>query len=124
MNPEDWRSGIALIDHHLLNNESSKALALSEKLKDFYPENAQIGLRHAEVLLTADKHHEALIFLEQFNLLPFEGSTEGKKIYSTICIQLALKSFKKKDYQRGYYLCKKGKTLATKSRRWQTLSYR
>ena len=109
MNPEDWRAGIALIDYHLLNNESSKALALSEKLKDFYPENAQIGLRHAQALLKAEKHHEALIFLEQFNLLPFEGSTEGKNIYSTICIQLALKSFKKKDYQAATTYAKKAK---------------
>ena len=109
MEPEDWRAGIALIDHYLLNNEGLKAVGLSEKLKDLYPENAQIGIRYAEALLKVEKPHEALIFLEQFNLLPFEGSTEGKKIYNNVCIQLALKSFKMKDYQEAITYAKKAK---------------
>ncbi len=109
LNPDDWRTALALSNNYSTNNETSKAIAIGEKFIKLYPENSQIGMNYASVLLKDKQYLNALNFLEGFNILPFEGSTEGKKIYTLVCIKLALQSYNNKNYEEVIMYAEKAK---------------
>ncbi|WP_347921980.1 DUF5107 domain-containing protein [Pontimicrobium sp. SW4] len=109
LNPNDWRTALALSNNHLINNETSKAIEIGEKFIKLFPENSHIGMNYTSALLQDKQYLNALKFLENFNILPFEGSTEGKKIYSLVCIKLALQAYNQKEYDKTIDYAEKAK---------------
>ncbi|MCB0461463.1 MAG: DUF5107 domain-containing protein [Flavobacteriaceae bacterium] len=109
LGPNDWRTALALSNNYLTADETSKAIAIGEKFIQSFPENSQIGMNYTSALLKDKQYLKALTFLENFNILPFEGSTEGKKIYTLVCIKLALKSYSQKQYEDAIMYAEKAK---------------
>lgn len=105
----NWRTALALSNNYLSNNEISKAIILGEKFIKLFPENSQIGMNYTLALLQDQQYLNALTFLENINILPFEGSTEGKNIYTTICIKLAVKAYHNGKYANAIKYAEKAK---------------
>ncbi|PTM08106.1 MAG: DUF5107 domain-containing protein [Bacteroidetes bacterium] len=105
----NWRTALALSKNYLASKETSKAIEIGEKFIKLFPENSQIGMNYTSALLQDEQYLNALNFLEKFNILPFEGSTEGKKIYTLVCIKLALKAHEQKQYNEAIAYAEKAK---------------
>lgn len=99
LEPERWRTGVALSELLIANGESENAVEICRKLVPDNRENAKLGLTYASALYKSGQYVECLAFLEDFELLPYEGSVDGKLMYNEVCVKLAIQSIKKKRYR-------------------------
>ena len=109
LDSNNWRTALTLSNHYLTNNETSKAISIGEKFMKLFPENSQIGMNYTSAMLQDKQYLNALNFLENFNILPFEGSTEGKNIYTLVCIKLAIQAYNQRDYSNAIMYSEKAK---------------
>ena len=85
--------------------ESAKKLARETFKK--YPEKSVIGMFYAKTLLKLEEYKTCFNFLEGFEVLPFEGATEGRNIYHETCIRLSVAALNKKNYSQAIQYAKK-----------------
>jgi len=109
LNSEDWRTALQLSRSFEETKEIAQAITLIKKFTSMYPENSQIGLQYVSLLNKDKQYKESLEFLENFEILPFEGSTEGKVAYTQTCIKLALKSLQDKMHDDAISYAEKAK---------------
>lgn len=95
--PSDWRTWSKLIDYYNNNELYSKAIVLSDEAYNRFKNNFIIGLLHAKTCLYADHLEDCLTVLSGLQILPFEGSTQGKQIYEQAWLLSALKEFNNKN---------------------------
>jgi len=109
LNNRDWRSAYALINFKLDQKKYPSALELAKNSLSAFPDHPKIGMSYAKSLLSTGKYRECVNFLEQFRILPFEGSTESRKIYHEACIREALSAFQQNKYNEATNFGKKAK---------------
>jgi tetratricopeptide (TPR) repeat protein len=109
INGEDWRLNRDLIDFYIRTNDLEKAERLALKFHRRYPENSQFGMTYAKNLMAQKKYSKCLSFLEKFNVLPYEGATEGRNIYHETCLRLAFDCLKKGNYSKAISYGQKAK---------------
>lgn len=76
---------------------------------DSHPELSAVGLCYAQCLSDERKYLKAIEFLENYELLPFEGATIGRDLYNEVCIRSAILTLKNKRYNTSIKLAKKAK---------------
>ena len=101
LDPEDWRSALAITKVYLKTNQVEKAVKLSKEFQLKYPEQASLGLCYAQALMANHDYSKAFNFLEQYELLPFEGATIGRDIYHEACLRLSFKALENGKYQKA-----------------------
>ncbi|UJH92687.1 DUF5107 domain-containing protein [Antarcticibacterium sp. 1MA-6-2] len=106
---KNWRVQLALIEHYMETNQWKAAKKLTKKALSKNPEKAVLGMRYAKILLQLKEYKEGLHFLETFNVLPFEGATEGRTVYHETCVRLAIQALLAKDYDEAIFYAKKAK---------------
>lgn len=79
------------------NYQLAKTVAKEGMTK--FPRDYMIAVDAAKAMLYTDDHNEALAILENVELLPFEGASEGKQIYELVNNALALQKIKDANYQ-------------------------
>ncbi len=92
--PEDWRSALALANYYISNKQAVEAFNLIQPFVKKYPEQSAIGLCYAQSLSAQQKYKQAISFLENYELLPFEGATIGRDLYNEACIRSAFSALK------------------------------
>jgi len=107
--PSDWRVAYARINHGLANNKAEKNLKLGKSYAEKFPENARVGMIYARTLLQSGQYKKCYEFLSDYELLPYEGATEGRNIYHESCIRLAVKELSAGDYTRAIHYAQKAK---------------
>jgi hypothetical protein len=96
----DWRTGLFAAKFYLAKDDLQRAEELS---RDFYrknPENYSLGLQYAKMLEMSGKYSECVSLLQNINVLPSEGATEGRTIWRNANIGLALDYLKTKNYRK------------------------
>ncbi|TMU50718.1 DUF5107 domain-containing protein [Flagellimonas algicola] len=105
--PNNWRVNLFLIDHYFERKEFAKAAKIAKGSYDQNHELSILGMRYAKALLKSNNARESLEFLKDFEVIPFEGATEGRKIYRQAHLELAIKALKTKDYHSAIDHAKK-----------------
>lgn len=106
---ENWRVQLAWIERYMEADQWKDAKKLTKKALSIYPEKAVLGMRYAKILLELKEYKAALHFLENFNVLPFEGATEGRTVYHETCVRLAMQALMANDYDEAILYAKKAK---------------
>ncbi|NKI26989.1 DUF5107 domain-containing protein [Arenibacter sp. 6A1] len=109
LDKDNWRVQLAWIEHYIETDQWKAAKNLTKKALSKFPEKAVLGMRYAKILLELKEYKATLDFLETFNLLPFEGATEGRRVYHETCIRLSLEAFMSKEYDQAINFAKKAK---------------
>lgn len=109
INPNDWRANLELAKIYLTDNKTEDAKSLVEPFLKRYPEQSSIGLFYAKTLNKLKQYNAAIKFLENYEVLPFEGATEGRDLYRTACIKRALVSLSQKNYNSATKYINKSK---------------
>jgi len=107
--PDDWRPALALANFYISNKQADKAYQLIRPFVKKYPEQSAIGLCYAQSLSGQKKYEEAISFLENYELLPFEGATIGRDLYNEACIRSAYSALKKGKNNKAIKYAKKAK---------------
>lgn len=98
LDPREWRYGRLLAEYHMTSPQPERALQIAQKYHEQEPDNYQIGALYARTLLLNRQYQACSDLLGRLNLLPYEGSTEGRLLYKEAQLMLALEKMKAGDH--------------------------
>lgn len=95
-----WRTGFALINHYVANNQWQKAVETGKKYTKKYPSNYYIGLKYAKALCETGQYQPCISLLSRMQVLPNEGSYAGRAVYREANLYRAMKQLSHKNYKQ------------------------
>lgn len=98
---ESWRIGFALLDYYNSIHHWTEAVKVGKKYANKYPSNYYIGLKYAKALCEAGCYKQCISTLGNLLVLPNEGAYEGRTIYRTANLYLAIEELKQERYKRA-----------------------
>jgi len=96
-----WRYGRQLTEYYLSQFKYEEALNVAEKYYNDFPDNYYLGLIYAKALLKNNFYKKAEKVLKVIEVLPNEGTTEGRKLYKETKLMLALGEMNKNNDQKA-----------------------
>ena len=97
LEPSEWRFGKALAERYIRDGSYVPALEVAQRYTLSFPENCILGMLHARTLLLNARVGEAAAVLDRLNVLPFEGSTDGRTLYREAQLLLGAEAFRAGD---------------------------
>jgi tetratricopeptide (TPR) repeat protein len=94
LDPREWRIGKALAERHIRDGAVGPALEVAQRYTLVFPDNYILGMLHARTLLLNARVAEAAAVLDRLNVLPFEGSTDGRALYREAQLLLGAEAFR------------------------------
>ena len=107
--PDDWRVSARLIDYYVSDNDSQSALAEAKEAYSRNKDNTLLGIRYAAALINTSQYTASLKVLESMNILPNEGSSQGKEVFEQACLFQSLELIKKNKYSEAIVMIEKSK---------------
>ena len=101
LDPAQWRYARSLIAFYLSQKQVENAVNLAATYHTRLPGNYLIGMQYAKTLLLNNQYKDALIQLQKINILPNEGSTEGRQLYKEAQLMVGLQEMKKGKYKKA-----------------------
>lgn len=93
--PSQWRFGKMLVERQLRQGATAAALETARRYYAQSPDNYILGMLHARALLANGRHQEAAERLTRLQVLPYEGGTEGRRLYREAQLLLAVENLQK-----------------------------
>lgn len=95
-----WRTGFALINQYVANNQWQKAVETGKKYTKKYPSNYYIGLKYAKALCETGQYQPCISLLSRMQVLPNEGSYAGRAVYREANLYRAMEQLSHKNYKQ------------------------
>lgn len=96
-----WRYVKNLILYYNSQNQIKESLNLAAEYYGRFPDNFVIGMLYAKSLLLNGQYRDADSLLQEVNILPYEGSTDGRQLYKEVQLTLALVEMKKGNHKNA-----------------------
>jgi tetratricopeptide (TPR) repeat protein len=111
LDPKQWRYGKSLAEDYAARprEQYDKALQIARSYYEKSPDNYQLGALYAKTLLLNKQYKQTSELLAKLNLLPFEGSTEGRVLYKEAQLMLAVEHLKAGDYAQALHFIEAAK---------------
>lgn len=97
---ESWRTGFALINYYISNNQWQQAVEIGKKYIKKYPSNYYIGLKYAKALCETGQYQPCISLLSKIQVLPNEGSYAGRAVYREANLYRAMEQLRSKNYKQ------------------------
>lgn len=97
---ESWRTGFALINYYISNNQWQQAVETGKKYIKKYPSNYYIGLKYAKALCETGQYQPCISLLSKIQVLPNEGSYAGRAVYREANLYRAMEQLRSKNYKQ------------------------
>ncbi len=97
LDPLQWRFGRLLADRQLRQGNPTPALETARVYAARFPDNYILGMLHAKALLAAGRSRESADRLARLQVIPYEGSIEGRRLYREAHLMLAVAALRKSD---------------------------
>jgi hypothetical protein len=107
--PDDWRTDYRLISYYDALQNYQMTLSLSTEAYKKHKDNSDIGVQYAIALINNGQYAKSLKTLEGMNILPSEGSRQGKVIFEQACLFLSIDLIKNKKYAEAMKMIEKSK---------------
>ena len=101
LDPAQWRYGRMLADRQLRQGLAAKGLETARRYAAQSPQNYILGMLDARALLANGRYAESAAKLAGLNVIPYEGSIEGRRLYREAHLMLAVEALKKGDTRRA-----------------------
>lgn len=96
-----WRTGLALINYYFATGDFKQALSVATKYYKKYPQNYILGLKYAKTLCQNGQYDACIALLSKLQVLPNEGSSEGRVIYREAHLYQAINNLQAKKYTKA-----------------------
>ena len=96
LNPAEWRYGRLLVEGAIADGHLVEAEQLAARYHDADPANYIVGMLHARTWLLQRRYRDALGLLTRLDVLPYEGSTEGRSLYREANLMLAVEAIEQR----------------------------
>jgi hypothetical protein len=97
LDPGQWRFGRLLAERQLRQGAAAAALATARGYAERFPENYILGMLYAKTLLASGRYREGALRLARLQVIPYEGSIEGRRLHREAHLMLAVEALKKGD---------------------------
>lgn len=97
LSPDNWRTTLELTNHYLSDNDFTRAIKTIQLNFKNNPSNYYLGLSYAKALMLNKQNEECLDLLQNLNVLPNEGATEGRHLYRISNLNLAVDALISKE---------------------------
>jgi tetratricopeptide (TPR) repeat protein len=97
LDPGQWRYGRMLAERQLRHGEKAAALETARRYSAQFPANYILGMLHVKTLLANGRYRESTDRLARLNVIPYEGSIEGRRLYREAHLMLAVGALRKGD---------------------------
>lgn len=103
LDPAQWRYGKFLTDFHAegFHPDYPAALKYAEAYYKQSPDNYQLGALYAKALLRARRFQESADLLARLRILPYEGATDGIRLYREAHLMIAVEQMKAGEYNKA-----------------------
>lgn len=95
-----WRTGFALINYYVSENQWQKAVEVGRRYMKKYPSNYYIGLKYAKALCETGQYQLCLSLLNKILVLPNEGAYAGRTVYRAANLYQAMELLREKKYKQ------------------------
>jgi predicted Zn-dependent protease len=109
LDPADWRAWNKLIEYHLNIGDNKTALSLSTEAASKFKGNFNLALQHATAQLNNGLYSDCIKTLENTQIIPFEGSVQGKYVYEQSYLLLAIDLMSDGKYKEAFDKLEKSK---------------
>ena len=109
LDPEQWRYTKILANYFIEGKQYKSALTITSDFYSKHKDNYIIGMLNAKSLLLNNQYEESIKLLEKLNILPYEGSTEGRQLWREANLMLALEKIKIKKFNQAISQIEKAK---------------
>jgi tetratricopeptide (TPR) repeat protein len=99
LDPAQWRFGRMLAERRLREGRPALALDTARTYAARFPANYILGMLHAKTLLANGRYRESADRLARLRVIPYEGSTEGRRLHREAHLHLAVEGLRKGDAQ-------------------------
>jgi tetratricopeptide (TPR) repeat protein len=99
LDPGEWRFGRMLAERQLEQGAGAAALETARRYSAQSPGNYILGMLHAKALLANGRYRESADRLARLQVIPYEGSVEGRRLYREAQLMLAVAALRKGDAQ-------------------------
>ncbi len=107
---EDHRNWRSLIHYYQETENDTKALHIGEEAYQVFTHNYAIGMDVTRSLIALEQYSRALSVLDQVNVLPFEGASEGRTLYEKACYGRSLELIHEMKYADAINLLERSKS--------------
>jgi hypothetical protein len=97
LDPGQWRFGRWLAERQLKDVDTPGALATASAYASRFPDNYILGMLHAKALLANGRYREGADRLARLQVIPYEGSIEGRRLYREAHLMLVVEALRKGD---------------------------
>lgn len=104
LDPKQWRFGKLIAERYLEDKQDAEAWQVAKKYAEQFPENYQLGMLYAKTLLRNKQFQACSDLLAKLNILPYEGATDGRRIYRETQLMLALQKMRAKEFEAAQNL--------------------
>ncbi len=98
LDPNQWRYGKAIIQHHIAKKQYTDALKVAQEYDKRLPNDFRLRLLLAKAYLLTGDFAACNNVLSKTQVLPYEGSTEGHGLYREAWLMQAVGKIKQKKY--------------------------
>lgn len=96
---QQWRYRKYLAEFYLGRGQEMAAMKTVERYYKTHPENYMIGMVYVRCLMSTNRYQDAETALSNLRVLPYEGTTYGRKLYEQTKLMLGLEALKKGNYR-------------------------
>lgn len=107
--PHDWRTWSELINHYFDTRDYRQMMEVATRAAKKFADNYTLRFQYAQSLLYNGQYKACIKELENLNILPFEGSTQGKVVYEQAHLFLALERAGSKKYKEALHHIRESK---------------
>lgn len=106
---QTWRGGLKLIGAYNTTDNKANRLAVGQQYNALFSNDFRLGMAYVPILMDNGQYQEAVEFLENVTIIPYEGGFEGRSLYRDSYLNLALQAIRNKEYQKAIEMIDKSK---------------
>ncbi|HRH41048.1 MAG TPA: DUF5107 domain-containing protein [Pyrinomonadaceae bacterium] len=105
----EWRYGKLLTDYYLANKRNAEALETARQFSNRFPANYMLSMLYAKTLLANRKFAESDKILAAVHVLPYEGATDGRRLYRLTKLMQAVELIKANEFAKALEFTKQAR---------------
>lgn len=109
LDPGQWRFGKMLADHYLERKKTAEALRVARDYHKRFPSDFRISMLLARALLLNGEYKATTDLLAKTTILPYEGATDGRRMYHQAWMMQAVEHLESKNYKAALNAINKAK---------------
>ncbi|MEJ1239689.1 DUF5107 domain-containing protein [Chryseolinea sp. T2] len=101
LDPREWRYGKLLVNNYIETKNYDLALVTAKEYNKKFPQDFRISMLLAKSLLLNKQYKACSDLLDKISILPYEGATDGKQLYSEAWMMQAIDQLKRGKYREA-----------------------